>query len=394
MHGMGRAVCLLEVLLGVFGVVAFRVWSSPPSGLYVSPDYNEHSCRIAEAYSNRCLQHSAFFSVATHRRPGPMTPQEADDHIRQMLHIARTLYCTPPPVNETELRRVITAPTEQLPVLIKSSNSILAAHAAVEAILRGAKGCIPALAHVAMHWQPNGKSREMIAHRDLPYLAVHGIALLAGGEARPTMEPLLKARSSQVRTIAAYELSFLGDKRAIPFLHRAFEQATQPPYHAPNFRAMKIAMRLIALGDADTRAQAKYLLSKLYGDGRYLLPALAERRKPEILQFIRQMMVSREYHGVRKWAAIALGRIHDKKALPYLLRALEDPGREVAEHALKAIEQIGDASVVPQLRRIAERIRPRKALLLYRNNHDPSAPIFFADEILRVARSLEERARR
>lgn len=80
------------------------------------------------------------------------------------------------------------------------------------------------------------------------------------------------------------------------------------------------------------RPQAKYLIETLSYNGRYLLPALAERRKPEVLQLLRELAIDRrQYHGVRKWAADALGRVGDKQALPYLLRALEAPVRDVAE---------------------------------------------------------------
>lgn len=348
MFRRGEVVFLLVILLGAVGLVTFRAWSSPPSGRYVPPARDEHSYRVAEAYSSRCLQPSIYFSIATHRRPGPMNPQEADEHIRRLSHIARTLYSAPVPVDEEELRRVITARTEQLPALIESSNATLSAHAVVEATLRGAEGCVPAIARAAMRWQTGGKGT---ASRDLPYLTVHGIALLAGREARSTLEPLLKARSSEVQTVAAYELSFFGDKRAIPFLRRAFETSTQPPYRAPNFRATRIAMRLIALGDADTRARAEYLFRKLPLDHRYILPALAERRKPEVLQFIRELAVDqKQYHAVRKWAAIALGRARDREALPYLSRAAKDPVRDVAESALKAIHQIHGREVASSRR--------------------------------------------
>lgn len=161
----GEVVFLLVILLGAVGVVAFRAWSSPPSGRYVPPARDEHSYRVAEAYSSRCLQPSIYFSIATHRRPGPMTPQEADEHIRRLSHLARTLYSAPVPVDEGELRRVITARTEQLPPLIESSSATLSAHAVVEATLRGAEGCVPAIARAAIAL---GRARDREA---LPYLS-------------------------------------------------------------------------------------------------------------------------------------------------------------------------------------------------------------------------------
>lgn len=158
----GEVVFLLVILLGTIGLATFRAWSSPPSGRYVPPGRDERSYRIAEAYSSRCLQPSIYFSIATHRRPGPMAPQEADEHIRRLSHIARTLYSAPVPVDEGELRRVITARTEQLPALIDSSSATLSAHAVVEATLRGAEGCVPAIARAAMRWAGRAIGRRCL----------------------------------------------------------------------------------------------------------------------------------------------------------------------------------------------------------------------------------------
>ncbi len=391
MSGTGRCLVPLVICCVALGVGTQRVtFSAPPwTSTLLQPD--KQSARVAKAYSDRCLQHTLDFLPAIYRRPGPLSGQEADQYLRLLPVTLRTrsnAFSTLPSSNAAKLRQVITAPSTQLCGLIESADATLAAYATVEAILRHAPECVPAMTRAAARWQPPSGQGHV---HDLPYLLVHGIAIIGGKEARPALEKLLRARSSEVRYIAAYELSFTGDTRVIPLLRQAFEWAVTPPV-IPNHRATKLAVRLIALGDADIRARAEYLFRKLPVDNRYILPALAERRKPEVVQFLREIAVDpRRYHGARKWAAIALGRVRDKSALPYLLRALDDPVRDVAEYALKAIEQIGEPSVAPQLRQIAERIRPRKRLLLYRNYSDLSSPIFFADEILRVARQLEQR---
>jgi hypothetical protein len=382
----------LVVYYAVFAVDTPRTALPAPARPPVLLHLDKRSVRVAEAYSRRCLQYTFHLELAIYRRPGPLSAREADEYLRLLpvtlgsFNPKYSPYTTLPSSNAAKLRQVITVPSTQLCGWIESADPTLAAYATVEAMLRHTQECIPAMTRAAARWQP--LSGEGHIH-DLPYLLVHGIAIIGGKEARSALERLLRARSPEVRFIAAYELSFTGDRRVIPLLRQAFERSLTPPV-IPNRRATKLAVRLIALGDADSRTRAEYLFRKLPVDNRYILPALAERRKPEVLQFLRGIVTDRkQYHGARKWAAIALGRVGDKSSLPYLLRALDDPVRDVAEYALKAIEQIGEPSVVPQLRQIAERFRPRKTLLLVRNYSDLSSPIFFADEILRVAHQLE-----
>lgn len=205
-YGAVSWLALLGVLwLGVCGFPPVR--SDPPLA------WDARSRQTAEAYTQRRPQPSGFLTVAQHRRPGPLSAREAEQHLQWLVRYVGRSCSAAPPVDVEQLRQVIPAPTEQLPQLIQSSDSTLAAHAAAEAMLREAKNCVPALAQVAMRWQPKREGRDRVAHRDLPYLSVHGIALIAGEEARSTLEQLLQARSPKVRTVAAYELSFLGRDR-------------------------------------------------------------------------------------------------------------------------------------------------------------------------------------
>lgn len=191
---------------------------------------------------------------------------------------------------------------------------------------------------------------------------------------------------------AGYEISFFGDASSLSILREAFRREAKDWHQfPPHFRTVRIDAHLIALGDADSRSRARSLLQALSVDGRYLLPALAERRKPEILQMLREMSVDRkQYHGMRKWAVKALGRVKDRGAVPYLLRALDDPVQDVNVNieAVRALEDIGNPSSAPALRRIAEKVRPRYIII-----HRPDGVANLADEILRVADALEHRRR-
>jgi HEAT repeat protein len=61
----------------------------------------------------------------------------------------------------------------------------------------------------------------------------------------------------------------------------------------------------------------------------------------------------KELPGIRGQAAESLGMLEYKKALPQLLKALEDSEIEVRFWAAFALGQIGDHTSIPHLQRLA-----------------------------------------
>jgi len=319
------------------------------------------------------------------RQPGPLAPEQVEQclhDIERRLTSSNAFYTID--VILRSIRPVLTASASELRQLIESPEPAISANAVAEALLRGEKRCLPNLARSALRVPANTDRPDVAA------LYVHAIALLGGQNAHRTLRELLSAPNPIVRMTAGYELSFFGDASSLSILREAFRREAKDWHQfPPHFRAVRIGARLIALGDADSRSRARSLLQALSVDGRYLLPALAERRKPKILQMLREMSVDRkQYHGMRKWAVRALGRVKDRGAVPYLLRALDDPVQDVNIEAVRALEDIGDSSSAPALRRMAEKVRPRNVII-----HRPDGVANLADEILRVADALEHRRR-
>jgi HEAT repeat protein len=87
--------------------------------------------------------------------------------------------------------------------------------------------------------------------------------------------------------------------------------------------------KALQTGSTEHRQQAIVALSTLAGD------AQAAKRAENLLQD--------ESIRVRQSAALALGKIGDKDAIPYLRKALDDTS-EVAFAAAKALEDLGDTS--------------------------------------------------
>lgn len=345
----------------------------------------ERAYTLMEAYKDRCLYYSPGISLP--RPPGPLKPEQVEPYLREIED--RLRYGSNRGTTEEFIRGQLravslaaTATAENLCELIRSDDVAIASNAMEEALLRREKRCIPALSQCAQRVPAKGADPSLSA------MYVHALAMLGGRDTRDMLRKLLSAPNGVVRLTAAYELSFFGDASGLVILREAFRrEAKNPNQFPPLFRAVRIGARLIALGDADTPASARSLLQPLGIQGRYLLPVLAERRKPEVLQMLREMVVNRK-EGMRKWAVIALARVKDRKAVPYLLRALDDPHREVIMEATRALERIGDPSAAPAIRRAAEKVRPRYVLI----DH-PGGPVNLADEMLRVADALESRPR-
>jgi len=71
------------------------------------------------------------------------------------------------------------------------------------------------------------------------------------------------------------------------------------------------------------------------------IEALSEIKSPRSVDPLIRTLAADENHEVRWVAALALGEIGDKRAIPSLLVSLKDEGRYVRYGAVKALEQIG-----------------------------------------------------
>jgi HEAT repeat protein len=110
----------------------------------------------------------------------------------------------------------------------------------------------------------------------------------------------------------------------------------------------------VRTGGANRRWQAAFELSKVLQAGKD--PALAEPKfRAELLKLFQD--VKNDDPRVRRYLALALGRLGDPAAVPVLLEALRDEGTEghpvdpeTRVYALLALGAIGDPAALPELR--------------------------------------------
>lgn len=121
-----------------------------------------------------------------------------------------------------------------------------------------------------------------------------------------------------VRWEAAKALIALGDKRVVPALIALAQGA----------------------GASDQRAAAVYALGWLY-DSRALAPLL------------RMLRSRREDAQLRGYAAEALAYLGNRRAVPALLAALDDPAPEVRLWSAFALGELGDRRAVAPLEHLA-----------------------------------------
>ena len=147
-------------------------------------------------------------------------------------------------------------------------------------------------------------------------------ALLLGtlGDKRAVPALIEATRDETIDYQAAMSLGQIGDKRAIPALHDMLERCSNKPF---------------------PRLFAGYGLAML-GD-------------KEGLKVVIDTLNNQQVHWTNRRHAIeALGKLHDKDAVPYLIAALKDEHPNIRVSAAEALGAIGDLSALPALKQALE----------------------------------------
>lgn len=168
-----------------------------------------------------------------------------------------------------------------------------------------------------------------------------GEAYLRNALANPEIDPF-------VRGALAEALGRRGSGATLPLLR----QIADDPHGDTHLRSQAI----IALGLLDEPEAEIVLLRMLAASTEDVsLRGLAAEHLPSNLssegrRFLRELLNgSRPPTPIAAGALRALGRVHDREALPVLLRYAQDDQEQVARAALNAIADIGDPSVAPVL---------------------------------------------
>jgi HEAT repeat protein len=169
----------------------------------------------------------------------------------------------------------------------------------------------------------------------------------------------LKSSNSQTRAGAARALAAAQDPKAVPGLLKALQDPDGPERQAV----------IEALGSIGHPAAVDALISSLsggprqpkigrrdtapvldIGECRAAAEALARIGPPSVDPLLG--LLNSEDKNHRRWAAYALGRIRDAKALNPLIEKLQDPRSEVRQAAARALGDLGDRRAAQPLMRI------------------------------------------
>lgn len=155
--------------------------------------------------------------------------------------------------------------------------------------------------------------------------------------------PLIDAlRDPEVYQAAIYALMELAEHYPVPELHEALN-------HENNLVRMGAAF---ALGEKGGIAVVPSLLDLVRAGGisgdrgefEHMTKALAGIGKPAI-PLLLEALQDKESDEVRFFTAEVLGWIGDPVVIPYLVRALDDKNDQVQEHAVYALEAMGEDTI-------------------------------------------------
>lgn len=159
------------------------------------------------------------------------------------------------------------------------------------------------------------------------------------------VERLRSARRWRDRAFAAELLGRVGNAKAVaPLLD------TVSATRAEDADVREIALRALAR-IADPRA-VEPLVQALRSSRAWLTPRIADilaRHGDEAVAPMLELLDEGGRHHARAWAASVLGEVRAHRAFPSLIRALGDPDDEVRAKASGALGKLGDRRAIPYL---------------------------------------------
>lgn len=283
------------------------------------------------------------FVMLKDRRPGPMSWEEVETYLKRFENMRRYVNIAFP-INRSALERVLTADAAGLFECLLSNDAALVEEAAFEAAIRADAQLTSALVRTLDKIDVvsgDELTRLPVMFYPRQTIIVSAIGRMGTAEAHGILRRLLDHEDVYVRLTSAYLLATRGEKECMETLREALSLTKAGKMYLSD--GIKFGKALLSLGFGKTKKELDELFDSLDSEARYLAPILRERGDELSLSYLREQVVNQSrYHGVRKWAATALGEARDKKAIPFLRQATSDSVRDVREEAKKALELIGE----------------------------------------------------
>lgn len=167
--------------------------------------------------------------------------------------------------------------------------------------------------------------------------------LTVGSEAAGAVELLARSGAGRPRAFALVLLGFVGDERSAPTLRAAAADASADVRQA----AVQSLVRVLG-------PEASAEIARAFEDGeltirRGVVHALSRREPNPELALLLLKPLRDEYQVVREDAAAALGHVGDASVVPALRRMISEGDRYARSGAVFALEKIDDRSAIPEV---------------------------------------------
>lgn len=268
------------------------------------------------------------------RKPGPLPKAVARPYVSALRSRLENSPAIRPPDYFQNLYSVLTASDRELGQMLNSSQ--LASFALEESLLRRRSLNVERICNLAK--LPR-----------LQLLAIGALGSIGTKQSMSCLAKMLRSSSALMRTAAAFDLAANGINTGSAQLWWALRNDVMKQLYFDAKIRGRVALALVQLGAINTRAQLDEIFKYTQSEGRFICPVLASKPRSIYLQKLRDLVVDMAaYHGVRKWAAIALGNVRDRGAVRQLERAAaSDPALQVRAAAEAALLKIGMSMLNP-----------------------------------------------
>jgi len=150
------------------------------------------------------------------------------------------------------------------------------------------------------------------------------------------LEPLLASEDRHVRGNAAFVFAGLGDPRGFETIREILTD-----------RSYRRFGQGIPGGPSNPTAPDWWLASQIKADRYYAVHLFGELKNPQAIDALIPLLDDKDINYHVAWA---LGEIGDRRAIPSLIAALNDPAALVRVSAIQSLQKLNATEALPQLR--------------------------------------------